>query len=91
MSKYSFQKLINMLDEIHRGATVTATCHKYHVSTSAFYIWRNKYSSIEASDLKRLKDENTKLAWLIITQAMDIQVLKSAIRKQLKPAFKKTT
>ncbi|MDP9132313.1 MAG: transposase, partial [Nitrospirota bacterium] len=59
-----------------------------------FYKWRAKYSGLEVSDVKKLRqveDENRRLKQMVAEQALDIQALKAVTAKKLaRPKAKRT-
>lgn len=51
---------------------------------ATLYKWRSKYSGMEVSEAKRLKElesENAKLKKLLAEQMMDVSTLKEMLRK----------
>ena len=86
-------KSITLYGELHRYIPVLAAeagfkiidiCRKYGISEQTFYNWRNKYSGMEISDIRRLKaltDENRKLKRLVADLSLDNQVLKDLLGK----------
>jgi putative transposase len=56
------------------------------VSEQTFYRWKQKYGGMEVSDAKRLKqleDENARLKRLVADQALDNQMLRELLRKNV--------
>jgi putative transposase len=54
-------------------------CRKHSVSQGSFYAWRTKYSGMQVSDAKRLReleDENRRLKRLVADQALDVSLLR---------------
>ena len=54
------------------------------VSEATFHRWRNRYGRMNPAETKRLKElekENARLKKLVADQALDIQILKEASRK----------
>ncbi len=81
---YTEEKIIRILNESDSGMKVPDLCRKYGMSDATFYNWKNKYSGMNISDIKRLKtleDENRRLKKLVAEQALDMQVLKEINEK----------
>lgn len=86
--KYSEEKIIKILNEVTAGAKVLETCRKYEISDATYYNWKNKYSGMAVSDVKKLKDlesENLKLKRLVADQALDILALNDLVKNFCSP------
>ena len=82
MSKKRFteEQIVNILKESAAGIKVQELCRKYNVSANTFYAWRQKYSGMEISDVKRLKaleEENRRLKHIVADLTLDNQALKA--------------
>ena len=78
--KYTEEQIVNILKEAQAGVRTEDLCRKYNVSTNTFYKWRQKYSGMEASDVKRLRaleDENRRLKHIVADLTLDNQALKA--------------
>lgn len=67
------------------GAKVDDVCRRLGVSRVTFYRWKAKFSGMQVSDAKRLRqleDENRRLKQMVADQALDIQALKAVLRKK---------
>lgn len=49
-------QIVANLKEADAGMPVKDICRKYGIGNSTFYIWREKYGGMEASDVRRLKE-----------------------------------
>ncbi|WP_239350933.1 transposase [Snodgrassella communis] len=59
-------------------------CGKYGIGNSTFYKWREKYSGMETSDIKRLKEleaENRKLKQMFAEFSLKSQLQEVIIKK----------
>ena len=66
------------------GTSVLEAARELGVSQASYHRWRNRYGGMNPSETKRLKElekENARLKKLVADQALDIQVLKEASRK----------
>jgi putative transposase len=55
------------------------------VSKVTFYRWKAKFSGMQVSDAKRLRqleEENRRLKHMVADQALDIQALKAVVRRK---------
>ncbi len=83
--RFTEEQIHAILKESEAGLGTPEICRKYGISKNTFYNWRSKYSGMELSDLKKLKemeDENNRLKKLVAEQALDIQALKSVLSKK---------
>ncbi|GFD91263.1 transposase [Tenacibaculum sp. KUL152] len=85
-SKFTPQQIASILKEFDNGKTVAVISRDHGVSSATFYKWRNKYSGMNSSELKRLKEleeENRRLKQMYATLALDHQMAKEIIEKKL--------
>jgi putative transposase len=83
--RFTEEQIHEILKESEAGMATPEVCRKYGISKNTFYNWRSKYSGMELSDLKKmrqLEDENTKLKKLVAEQALDIQAMKAVLSKK---------
>ena len=55
-SRFSESQIVGSLKESEGGILVTEILRTHGISQGAFYKWRSKYSGLDASELKRMKD-----------------------------------
>ncbi|MEN5057162.1 IS66 family insertion sequence element accessory protein TnpA [Sphingobacterium kitahiroshimense] len=85
-SKFSEPKIIKILSLQESGQSVSDLCREHGISQGTFYSWKSKYSGMEASQLKQMKDLERKLSQykkIVAEQALQITVLKDVIEKKL--------
>ena len=78
------RKLRQADERLASGASVPEVARELGVSEATFHRWRNRYGRMNPSETKRLKElekENARLKKLVADQALDIQILKEANRK----------
>jgi putative transposase len=88
--RYTEEQIIGALQEADHGAKSDDVCRRLGVSRVTFYRWKAKFSGMQVSDARRLRqleDENRRLKQMVADQALDIQALKAVLRKKMvKPA-----
>jgi putative transposase len=85
-SKFSETQIVNILKEAEVGIPVPELSRKHGFSQSAFYKWKAKYSGMDASALKRLKEleeENRRLKQMYADLSLEHQALKDIVQKKL--------
>lgn len=83
-TRYTEEQIVEALKRVDQGLAVKDLCRDIGVSEATYYIWRRKYGGMEKTqvmELKKLRDENTKLKRLVADQALDIQALKAINEK----------
>ncbi|MTB51696.1 transposase [Lewinella sp. W8] len=84
-NRFSETQIITALKRNEQGVSVSDLARELGVSAGTIYNWRQKYSGMESSELKRLKEleeENRKLKQLFADQALQITMLKDALGKK---------
>ena len=73
-SKFTESRIIKAIKANENGQRVEDLCRELGIRPATFYGWRKKYSGMEASQLKRLKEleeENRKLKQMYADQSLD--------------------
>lgn len=84
-TKFTESQILNILKELESGVKVSDLSRKHGVSEATIYNWRSKYSGMELSELKRLREleqENARLKRIVADQQLDIQILKDVNSKK---------
>jgi putative transposase len=84
-SRYIEEQIVRILSEAEAGIKVDDLLRKRGIFRGAFYRWRSKYSGLQVSDLRRLKeleDENRRLKQMVANQALGIEVVKDVLKKK---------
>ena len=84
--RFTETQIVNILKEAEAGIAVEALSRKHGFSKSAFYKWKAKYSGMDASALKRLKEleeENRRLKQMYADLSLEHQALKDIVQKKL--------
>ena len=83
--KFSESQIIKILKEYESGRDVKDLSREYGISRATIYNWRKKYSGMETSQLKRLKDledENRRLKRMYADLSLDHEMLKDVLGKK---------
>ena len=83
--RYTEEQIIRILREVEAGKLITSVCRQYNVSEATVHRWRNKYRGIDQSQLRRLKEletKNRRLQKVVAQQAMDNDALKDLLGKE---------
>ena len=85
-SRYTETQIVKVLKEVETGKLVKDVCREYGISDATYYNWKSKYSGIEASDVKRLKElgsENQRLKQMYADLSLEHKILKDIVEKKL--------
>ena len=81
--RHTPEQVVRKLREADRllgeGADIPAVCRHLEISEQTYHRWRQQYGSMQADDVKRLKElehENSRLKRIVADQALDIVALK---------------
>lgn len=83
-SRFSEDQMVKILREADKSP-VAQVAKKHGVSEQTIYAWRKRYGSLEAVDVKRLRQleqENAKLKKLVAERDLEIDVMKEVARKK---------
>lgn len=84
-NKLSEAQIINMLKEAEAGVALVDICRKYEVANSTFYKLKSKYSGMNVSELKRLREletENQRLKSMYAEVSLEHKILKEVLEKK---------
>jgi putative transposase len=79
-TRFTDEHIIGFLKQAEAGMSIKEFCRSADCSQPTFYKWRFKFGGMAASDASRLRDlesENTKLKRLLADAHLDIHALKS--------------
>ncbi len=85
-SRFSPEQIASILKGYENGTSSEGLCRLNGISRQTFYKWKSKYSGMESSDLKRLKqleEENAKLKRMYANLALDLEAARCIIEKKL--------
>ncbi len=83
-TRFTEGQIVTILKEAEAGIPVEELSRKYGFSQSAFYKWKAKYSGMDGSSLRRLKEleeENQRLKRMYAELSLEHQALKDIVQK----------
>lgn len=85
-SQLSEAQIIKIIASQESGRSVSDICREHGISQATFYNWKSKYSGMNVSQLKQLKDLEKELAQykkIVAELTLQNTVLKDVIEKKL--------
>ncbi len=85
-SRHSEHEIVKVVTQLEGGVSADLICREYGISRATLYNWRSKYSGMDSSHIKRLKEleeENRRLKQMYADLALDNKILKDVIEKKL--------
>ena len=84
-SRYTEEQIAFALKQAELGTSVAEVCRKMGVSEATFFRWKQKFSGLGPSELRRLRqleEENTKLRKLVADLSLDKAMLQDVLVKK---------
>ena len=84
-TRFTESQIIKALKENEQGRKVEDLCRELGVHKGTFYNWRKRYSGMDASqlkELKELKEENRRLKQMYADLSLDNAMLKDVLSKK---------
>lgn len=84
-SRFTEEQIVRLLTEHENGRDIKDISREIGVSVQTLYNWKRKYSGLEVSQLKRLKEleeENRKLKQMYADACLDNKALKDVLSKK---------
>ena len=85
-SHLSESQILKILASQENGRTVSDICREHGISQATFYNWKSKYSGMDVSQLKQMKEMERELAQykkIVAELTLQNTVLKDVIEKKL--------
>lgn len=85
-TKFTEHQIISILKQQETGMKVADICREHGISDATFFSWKAKYSGMDASQLKRLKEleeENSRLKKMYAELSLVHHAFKDAVEKKL--------
>lgn len=85
-TKFTESQMVGILKQQEQGKKVADICREHGISQPTFYYWKSKYSGMDVSQLKRVKELEAELSQykkIVAEQTLHITVLKDIVEKKL--------
>ena len=85
-SIHSESEMVKAVKELESGVSAEVVAGEYGISKATLYQWKSKYSGMDVSQVRRLKEleeENRKLKQMYADLALDNRILRDVIEKKL--------
>jgi len=85
-TRHSETEMVNAVRQLDSGVSAELVAREHGISRTTLYKWKSKYSGMDVSQVKRLKEleeENRKLKQMYANLALDNQILRDVIEKKL--------
>lgn len=85
-SIHSESEMVKAVKELESGVSAEVVAREYVISKATLYQWKSKYSGMDVSQVRRLKEleeENRKLKQMYADLALDNRILRDVIEKKL--------
>jgi putative transposase len=83
--RFSEAQIVAILKQQDNGQTVAQISREHGISDATFYTWKAKYSGMQVSDVKRIKDleeENRRLKKMFSELSLQHEIVKEALQKK---------
>lgn len=83
-SKFCESAMVRAVQQLESGVTAEVICIDLGISRQILHTWRGKYSGMEVSQVKKMKEleaENRRLKQMYADLSPDYRILKEAIEK----------
>lgn len=85
-SRFSDEQIAYALRQAEGGKAVADVCRQLGIRDATFYVWKRKYGSLGATELRELRllrEENAKLKRLVADLTLDKHILGEIVRKKV--------
>ena len=83
-SRYNVQQMVKILREADAGP-VAEVAKKYGISDQTIYIWRKRFGTLQADEVKRLRgleQENARLKKMVAERDLAIEMMEEISAKK---------
>ena len=84
-SRFNEEQIIAILKESEAGVETGELCRRHGITRASFYRWKSKYSGMEVSEAKRLRqleEENRQLKHIVAELTLNERALKAVLAKK---------
>lgn len=89
-ARFTEQQIMTMVKSVEGGRAVKDVCREAGISETTYYNWKSKYTSVDTSDFKKIKElenENRRLKQMFVDLSLENRVLKDVIEKNSKASL----
>jgi putative transposase len=83
--RHSEEQIIGILREADAGAPIAELCRRHGISNTTYHRWKAQYGGLQIDEAKRLRaleDENRRLKKLVAELSLDVEALRSVVKKK---------
>ena len=84
-SRFSNEQIVQALRQAETGTPIVDICRKLGITETTFYRWKKRFTGLDVSELrelKQLREENRKLKNVVADLTLDKQILREALGKK---------
>jgi len=84
-SRYSEEQVAYTLRLAEAGTPVVDVCRQMGIAEATFYLWKKKFGSLgaaEVRELRQVREENARLKRLVADLTLDKHILQEVIKKK---------
>ena len=84
--RFTEEPIIKILKEYEGGRKAADIVREYNITEQTLYRWKSKYSGMDVSEAKRLKqleEENRRLKEMVADLSLDNKILKDVLSKNV--------
>lgn len=85
-SRFTESQIVTILKDGDAGTPIGELLRKHNISSATYYKWKARYGGLDASDLKKLRDQDRELSQLkrmYADLALENTALKDLIHRKL--------
>ena len=84
-SRYTEEQVAYTLRLAESGTPVVDVCRQAGIAEATFYLWKKKYGSLgaaEVRELRQMREENARLKRVVADLTLDKHILQEVLRKK---------
>lgn len=81
--RYTEEQIVGILKEGEVGK-INEICRRYGISDATFFNWRNKYTGMGVSEVRRMRElevENGRLKRIVAERDLEIDAMREVLKK----------
>lgn len=82
-SRFTESQIVAILKEADSGLPVNEIWHKHGISSASYYKWKSRYGRLDASELARVKElesKNSRLKRMVAKLALENEAIKAVLK-----------